>query len=194
MAGFYHSLDADRSEKFFTGLYKKRRNDMTLFAVLRVAHIISGILWAGGALALTLFVAPTMSATGEAGKQFAGHLMTKTRFTLYMTITGLTTVLAGTVLYGIDSNWFQSAWMMTGTGIGFGIGAVAGITAFIFGIMLGNTNGALAALGAQIQGKPTAEQANALQALLKRQKLASQGNLVFMFISIFMMASARLLG
>lgn len=111
-----------------------------------------------------------------------------------MTITGLTTVLAGVVLYGIDSNWFQSAWMMTGTGIGFGIGAVAGITAFIFGIMLGNANGALAALGAQIQGKPTAEQLNALQTLLKRQAMASQGNLIFIFISIFMMASARLLG
>lgn len=168
---------------------------MTLiFLILRVAHIVAGILWAGGALALTLFVAPTMSATGDAGKQFAGHLIGKTRFSTYMMITGLTTVLAGSVLYGIDSNWFQSAWMKTGTGIGFGIGAAAGITAFIFGIMLGNANKALAALGAQIQGKPTAEQMTALQALLKQQSMTSQGNMIFMFISIFMMASARLLG
>jgi uncharacterized membrane protein len=168
---------------------------MTLiFSILRVAHIVSGILWAGGALALTLFVAPTMSATGDVGKQFAGHLMTKTRFTIYMTVTGLTTVLAGSVLYGIDSNWFQSAWMKTGTGIGFGIGAAAGITAFVFGYLLGNANTALAALGAQIQGKPTAEQMTALQSLLKQQKMASQWNMIFMFIAIVMMASARLLG
>ena len=168
---------------------------MTLiFLILRVAHIVAGILWAGGALALTLFVAPTMSATGDAGKQFAGHLITKTRFSAYMMVTGLTTVLAGSILYGIDSNWFQSAWMMSGVGIGFGIGAAAGITAFIFGIMLGNANKALAALGAQIQGKPTAEQMTALQALLKQQSMTSQGNMVFMFISILMMASARLLG
>jgi hypothetical protein len=84
--------------------------------------------------------------------------------------------------------------MMTGTGIGFGVGAVAGITAFIFGIMLGNTNTALAALGAQIQGKPSAEQMTALQGLLKRQALASRMNMIFMFIAIVMMASARLLG
>ncbi|HNH27689.1 MAG TPA: hypothetical protein PLR93_11745 [Anaerolineales bacterium] len=168
---------------------------MTLvFSILRILHIVTGILWAGGALALTLFVAPTMSATGEAGKQFAGHLITKTRFSLYMMVTGLSTVLAGSVLYGIDSNWFQSAWMMTGMGIGFGIGAVAGIAAFIFGIMLGNANSALAALGAQIQGKPTAEQMTALQGLLKRQALTSQMNMIFMFIAIVMMASARLLG
>lgn len=168
---------------------------MTLiFLVLRVVHIVAGILWAGGALALTLFVAPTMSATGDAGKQFAGHLITKTRFSLYMMVTGLSTVLAGSVLYGIDSNWFQSAWMMTGTGIGFGIGAVAGIAAFIFGVMLGNANSALAALGAQIQGKPTAEQMTTLQGLLKRQALTSRMNMIFMFIAIVMMALARLLG
>jgi hypothetical protein len=60
--------------------------------------------------------------------------------------------------------------------------------------MLGNANKALAALGAQIQGKPTAEQMTALQALLKQQSMTSQGNMIFMFISIFMMAVARLLG
>lgn len=167
---------------------------LILFSVLRVAHIVSGILWAGGALALTLFVAPTMSAVGDAGKQFAGHLIGKTRFTLYMSVTGLTTVIAGSILYGIDSSWFQSSWMMTATGSVFGLGATFGIVAFVFGIMLGNANTALAALGAQIQGKPSAEQATALQALLKRQKMSSQVNMICMFISIVCMASARLFG
>lgn len=166
---------------------------MTLmFSILRVAHIVSGILWAGGALALTLFVAPTMSATGDAGKQFAGHLIGKTRFSLYMSVTGLTTVVAGSILYGMDSNWFQSLWMTTTTGTIFGIGAVFGIAAFVFGIMLGNTNTALAVLGAQVQGKPTAEQVTLLEALLKRQKMTSQGNLICMVVSILCMASARL--
>lgn len=168
---------------------------MTLvFSILRVAHIVTGILWAGGALALTLFVAPTMSATGDAGKQFAGHLIGKTRFSAYMMVTGLTTVIAGSILYGIDSNWFQSSWMMTATGSVFGIGAALGIAAFVFGVMLGNANAALAALGAQILGKPSAEQAAALQALLKRQKMSSQGNMICMLISIVCMASARLFG
>jgi hypothetical protein len=165
-----------------------------LFSVLRVAHIVSGILWAGGALALTLFVAPTMSATGDAGKQFAGHLIGRTRFSLYMSMTGWTTVIAGSILYGIDSNWFQSSWMMTATGTVFGIGAVFGIAALVFGLMLGNANTALAALGAQMQGQPTAEQSRLLQTLLKRQKMASQGNMICMFVSILCMASARLFG
>lgn len=167
---------------------------LILFSVLRFLHIFAGILWAGGALTLSLFIAPTMGATGDAGKQFAGHLIGKTRFSQFMMITGLTTVLAGTILYGIDSNWFQSVWMHSPTGIGFGVGAAAGILAFVFGIMLGNTNKALAVLGGQIQGKPTAEQVTALQALMTRQAMASKWNMIFMLISIVMMASARLFG
>lgn len=165
-----------------------------LFSTLRVLHVISGILWAGGAIVMYFFIVPAIGATGDSGKQFAGHLMGKTRFTPFMMIVGATTVVAGTILYGIDSSWFQSAWMKTGTGIGFGIGATAGILAFIFGVMVGNTNKALAALGAQIQGKPTPEQMSALQAVQKRQALVGRLNATFIMISIFFMASARLFG
>lgn len=165
-----------------------------LFSTLRVLHIISGILWAGGGLVTYFFIVPTIGATGDSGKQFAGHLMGKTRFTPFMMIVGLTTVLAGTTLYGIDSNWFQSAWMRTPTGIGFGIGATAGILAFIFGVMVGNANNALAALGAQIQGKPTPEQMSALQAIQKRQATVGRLNAIFIMVAILFMASARLFG
>lgn len=165
-----------------------------LFAILRVLHIVSGVLWAGGALVLYFFIAPTIGATGDSGKQFAAHLMGKTRFSAFMMSVGGTTVLAGTILYGIDSDWFQSAWMKTATGAGFGIGAAFGILAFIFGAMLGNTNKALAALGAQIQGKPTAEQMSAMQALLKRQVTTGRWNAVCIIIATFFMASARLFG
>ena len=167
---------------------------LILFSVLRFLHIIAGILWAGGALTMSFFVAPTMGATGDAGKQFAGYLMAKTRFSTFMMVNALITVLAGSILYGIDSNWFQSAWMHSPTGIGFGIGAVTGIVAFVFGGMLGNINKALGMLGAQIQGKPTANQLNALQALMARQANASKWNTVFMLITIVLMASARLFG
>lgn len=168
---------------------------MTLvFSILRFIHIISGILWAGGAILINFFIAPTISATGDSGKQFAGHLMGKTKVTPFMMIAGLTTVLAGSTLYGIDSNWFRSGWMQTPTGIGFGIGAASGILAFVFGVILGNANTALAALGAQIQGKPTPEQMSALQALQKRQALAAKGNVIFILIAISLMASARMFG
>lgn len=165
-----------------------------MFTVLRFLHIIAGIVWGGGAIMMNLVFGPAIGATGDAGKQFAGHLMTKTAFSKIMLGSGLTTVLAGAYLYGINSSWFSSGWMMSGQGVGFGIGAVAGIIALVFGFMIGNTNGALASLGAQIQGKPTDEQMAQMGALRKRQAFVTTGNTIFIIISIVLMASARFFG
>ena len=167
---------------------------LLIIAVLRFLHITAGIFWAGAALLMNLVIAPAIGATGDAGKQFAGYLIGKTAFAKLMVGSALITVLAGTALYGIDSNWFSSGWMSTGSGIGFGIGAFAGILAFIFGILISKTNGALAALGAQIQGAPTPEQVSALQAIRKRQAFINPANTICMIIAIVLMASARFMG
>lgn len=163
-----------------------------MFAALRFLHIIAGIIWGGGAILMNLVIGPAIGATGDAGRQFAGHLMGKTAFSKVMLGSGLTTVLAGTYLYGVNSNWFSSGWMMSGQGIGFGVGAVAGIVALVFGFMIGNVNGALAALGAQIQGKPTDAQMAAMGALRKQQVFVTTANTIFILLSIALMASARM--
>lgn len=166
----------------------------TVFAIFRVLHIISGIIWGGSAITMNFVIGPALGATGDTGRQFGAHLMTKTPFTKLMAISGGLTVLAGVILYGVDSNWFTSGWMRTGQGIGFGIGATAGILALVFGSMIGSTNAALAALGAQIQGKPTNEQMTAMAALRKRQVFVTTANTIFIIIAMFFMASARLFG
>ncbi|GAB4496298.1 MAG: hypothetical protein OHK003_00900 [Anaerolineales bacterium] len=84
--------------------------------------------------------------------------------------------------------------MDSGQGTGFGVGAAAGIIALVFGFMIGNTNSRLAALGAQIQGKPTDEQVAQMGALRKRQVVVTNGNTIFILISIMLMASARFFG
>jgi uncharacterized membrane protein len=165
-----------------------------VFAVVRFLHIVAGIVWAGGAILMNLVIGPAIAASGDTGRQFAGHLMTRTALPKVMLGSGLVTVLAGAYLYGVNSNWFQSAWMMSGAGIGFGIGAVAGILALIFGFMISQVNGALAALGAQIQGKPTDEQMAAMGALRKRQAFVVPANTICIIISIAFMALARFLG
>ena len=164
-----------------------------LFAILRFLHIVSGIIWAGGAVIMFFAVVPSINATGDAGKQFAAYLFGKSPFAKIMLAAGLTTVLAGTYLYGVDSNWFQSAWMQTGQGMGFGIGAFAGILAFVFGFLINKTNQDLAKVGAQIQGAPTTEQRSALETLQKRFKFMATANIIFILLSIAMMASARMM-
>lgn len=165
----------------------------TLVLILRLLHIIGGVVWVGGALAMNFFVAPTMRATGDAGKQFAGHLMGKTRFTALMTYAGITTIIAGFWLYGIDSNWFTSEWQSSGPGIGFGIGALFALIGMGTGIMNGNNNKSMGQLGAQIQGKPTPEQTAKLGAIQKQQAWVVPVNTYSLILAVILMAVARYL-
>jgi len=164
-----------------------------LMLVLRLLHIISGVLWVGAGLVMYFFIGPTLGATAEAGQKFAQHLITQTRFTAVITVAAILTVLAGASLYWIDSGGLTSAWMHSGVGLGFGIGAFFGLIGFIFGMMVGNTNGALAKLGMQIQGKPTPEQMAQIGALRKRLSVVSPINAYSLLIATLLMAIARYL-
>jgi len=164
-----------------------------LVIVLRILHIVSGVFWVGAGLIMYFFVGPTLGATADAGQKFAQHLMTRTRFTATVTISAILTVLAGATLYWLDSDGFTSAWTHSGAGLGFGIGAGFGLLGLVFGIMVGNSNSALATLGTQIQGKPTPEQMTQITALRKRLALVSPLNAYSLLIAAFFMAIARYL-
>jgi uncharacterized membrane protein len=161
--------------------------------VLRLIHIISGVFWVGAGLVMYFFIGPTLNATAEAGQKFAQHLMTQTRFTALITGSAVLTVLAGATLYWRDSGGFTSPWTRSGAGIGFTIGAIFGLIGLVFGAMVGSTNGALAKLGAQIQGKPTPEQLAQVGALRKRLATVSPLNAYALILATLFMAVARYL-
>jgi uncharacterized membrane protein len=164
-----------------------------LTLALRLLHIIGGVFWVGGALAMNFFIAPTVRATGEAGKQFAGHLIAKTPFTTVMTVSAYATVIAGVWLFGIDSAWFSSPWIHSGAGRGFGIGAGFALVGLVTGIMNGNNNRKIGQLGAQIQGQPTPEQLAALSAVQKQQAWVVPVNTYSLLLAVFFMAISRYL-
>ena len=74
----------------------------TFILIFRLLHVIGGVFWVGGALAMNFFIGGTIRATGDAGKQFAGHLMGRTQFSQYMMYSGIASIVAGFILYGID--------------------------------------------------------------------------------------------
>jgi len=160
---------------------------------LRLVHIVSGIFWVGSGLAFFFFVGPTLGATAEAGQKFAQHLMTKTRFTAVVTTSAILTVLAGFILYWRDSHGLTSDWMHSGPGLGFAVGAFFGLLGLIFGMMVGMSNGALAKIGTQIQGKPTPEQLEQIGKLRKRLAVVGPINAYSLIIAALLMAIARYL-
>jgi len=159
--------------------------------ILRLVHIIAGIIWGGGALIMEFFISRTIAETGETGQKFVQHLMNKVRFHTFMTVMAFSTILAGALLYWHDSAGFSSAWMNSSAGIGFGIGAVFGLIAFVFGAIFGASNAKLGEVGSQIQGKPTAEQLAQIQAVQKRIKAVSPIHVYSMILAIIFMAIAR---
>jgi uncharacterized membrane protein len=161
----------------------------TLMIVLRWLHIFSGVYWVGAGLATTFVIVPAVGATGDAGRQFMGYLMTKTKFSLSMLVAGLTTVIAGTTMYVIDAG--AEGWANSGSGIVFGIGGVFGIAALAFGFFIPRINGEIGKLGAQIQGKPTPEQAARMQALRRQVTMISYTNAVCLILATTLMATAR---
>ncbi|HET9909244.1 MAG TPA: hypothetical protein VFQ23_21525 [Anaerolineales bacterium] len=167
---------------------------MTYFIwLLRIVHIVAGIFWVGGALIMAFFISPTIGATGEAGQKFVGHLMNNLKFSTRMMIASGLTILAGFILYWIDSDGFTSAWMQSGAGTGFGIGAAFALIGLVFGILVGRTTNAMAKLGAQFQGKPSGEQMSQLGALRTQQIRYSYLNAAMLVISVIFMAIARYL-
>lgn len=160
---------------------------------LRIVHIVAGMFWFGGAVMMAFIISPTIGATAEAGQKVAEHLMGKMQLNNRLAIAAGLSILAGFALYWNDSAGFTSAWMTSGAGKGFGIGAGFAIIGFIFGNIAGITTRAMAKLSAQFQGKPSSEQMAQMQALQKRQGMASKYTAYALIVSVIFMSIARYL-
>jgi hypothetical protein len=165
--------------------------------VLRLAHVVAGASWVGGAFLMILVVSRTAKLSGAQGEEFFSRLMTVGRGAKYFELIALTTVVAGALLYFRASNGFQLAWIATPTGIGFTIGAVAAVVSLLWGgTMVGPTTAKLHALGVQIAtagGVASADQRASVDALRARLELFAKADLLLLAVAVAMMATARYL-
>lgn len=160
---------------------------------LRLIHVFSGVFWVGGAAIYILFITTAAKTAGPSGENFMQALVVRHRFPKVMTIASLLTILAGFLLYWNDSSGFQLSWITTGVGLGFTIGALAGVSAFLVGNLgIGLTIEKMAALGAAIgSNSPTPTQAAQLAVLQKRLHWAELADFSLLFIALLGMATAR---
>jgi hypothetical protein len=159
--------------------------------VLRLLHIVSGVFWVGTAIFTRFFLVPSVAATAESGQAFMRHLTAKTGLTGRVTLASYLTVVSGAALFWIDSQGFTSAWRSSGAGIGFGLGALAGLVGFGFGQIVGRNAALIGKWGSQVQGAPTAEQIAALDQARRKMNAASATSTTFLLASLVFMATAR---
>lgn len=164
--------------------------------VLRIIHILSGIFWVGTTLFSVLFFTPSIKAAGPAGGTVMGKLAL-TQFPMAMATSGILTLVAGILMYWIDSGGFQANWISTPPGIIITIGGAAGIFAFLLGLIVQRPASArMAILQKEIQaaGQPTSSQLNEMRVLQDRVAKTSQWVVALMVIAVLGMAIARELG
>ncbi len=140
------------------------------------------------------FLAPAVAATGDAGQKMMGHMITKGRMSVRLMVAAVLTVLAGGILYWIDSGGFTSAWTFSATGWGFGIGGLFALVGFALGAMVGINASKLGKIAAAAQGKPSQDQLAEMQVAQKRMSLASNISTFALIIALVCMATARYWG
>jgi uncharacterized membrane protein len=164
-----------------------------LVIVLRLIHILSGVLWVGGSMMSAFFLSPAVAATGDAGQKMMGYMVSKGRMSVRLTVAAILTVLAGLTLFWIDSDGLTSAWTTSATGWGFGLGGLLGIIGLGTGMLVGINVSKLGSIAAAAQGKPTNEQMSQMQAAQKRMALASKFSTTALVLALVCMATARYL-
>jgi len=161
--------------------------------VLRILHIGAGAYWVGATLSLTVFIMPALKEKGGTGQKFIDYLITKKRFGTESTGAGAMAGIAGLLLYWRDSQGLTSAWMHSSTGIGFVVGAVLGLIAFVFGVLTDRQLKAMAELRAQFGDTPSEEQTSQLQSLDKQVSTNLYICAGALSLAVWVMAVARYL-
>jgi uncharacterized membrane protein len=165
--------------------------------VLRIFHIGAAVFWVGSVLLLVFVIQPTAAQLGPAGAPFMGHLVERKKLSVVLVSTAVLAILSGILLYWRTSGGFDPDWITSPTGLGFTVGAVAAIVAFLIGaVLVRPASDRMAALGAAVQtagGPPSDEQAAEMQRLGGRLRALGGLTAVLLIVATLAMATARYL-
>lgn len=163
-----------------------------ILIILRLIHIAAGAFWAGSALLIALVLLPGVRKAGPGGER---HLP-MAAISQAMSLAALLTTVAGLLLYAWVSR-FAWGWIVSPLGIGLTLGSLAGLAAFLLGLLsTGPTSRKLGMLAAQIGaggGPPRPEQAAELARLQAKLATSSTVSTILTTAALALMAVARYL-
>src|SRR4029079_15678510 len=106
---------------------RKMNAEQIFQSVLKVLHIGTGVFWVGTAWFFFGWIEPTTKAIGPQAGPFIHHIVRQRRVVRAIVGAGAVNVLVGAILYWRASAGLNPAWIGSGIGIGFTIGAIAAI-------------------------------------------------------------------
>jgi len=163
---------------------------------LRLLHVGSGILWAGGTVLLNRFVGPAWRELGPAGTPFVHAMLERRRMWVYLQVVAALTVIFGSYLYWIDSNGDPVHYLVGGgMGTGLGIAGILAWVAFTVGsLVVLPSMRAVARIGRRIGelgGPPPADLLAELATAQTRLRVGGRFDLYLLGVVIACMATAR---
>ena len=166
------------------------------YLVFRLLHIVSAILWVGGALLVFLYLEPAATKLGPAASAFMDELIGNRKLPMYFAVASTLAVIAGAVLY-VRGAGGLALWGGT-TGTVLTVGAVTALIAWIGGnafiprgfMELGKLGAEAAAAG----GPPSAELQARIHAVQERLRMIGVIDTVLLLIALVAMESAKYLG
>ncbi|MEA2764524.1 MAG: hypothetical protein QOK07_928 [Gemmatimonadaceae bacterium] len=143
------------------------------FLVLRLVHILSGIVWLGSGVFTGIFLIPALSgAPATMGQVVAG--LQRRRYFVFVPIIATLTILSGLRLLWITSAGFAPGYFATGTGRTFAISAVGAIVAFVLSLGIARPAAVRAGkISASLAGTPDAPERERLLPELDRMRRRS---------------------
>jgi uncharacterized membrane protein len=103
--------------------------------VLRIVHVLCGMIWVGSAVFMGFFLAPALQNMGPAAGQVMGGLQ-KRKFMVVLPIVAVLTMLSGLRLMMIMSGNFGPGYFQSPMGRTFTGAGVLAILAFVVGILV----------------------------------------------------------
>src|SRR5918992_3794172 len=161
--------------------------------VLRVVHIVAGVLWVGGAGLFFFYLEPAINKLGPDAEKFVDEVVNRRKIPIYFVATSTLTVLAGVILYWRDFGGISTS----PAGLALGLGGVTALIAWLGGnLLIPQTLGKLVAIGAEMKasaGQPSTELVARMHATQERLRLIGLIDIVLLLFSVIAMASARYL-
>lgn len=170
----------------------------TLTIVLRLFHVVAGVVWVGGMTIMAWFLLPALPAIGQAGGKFMQELMFVRRLRTWMMALMGTTVLSGVWLFVRNIAATDGGWASSPSGIGYSIGALAAIVAGGFGMAVGARAGRQMSMLVQEIGRtggpPSETQAAEMARLQQRAAVTAKVVSILLLIAAAAMGTARYWG
>ena len=162
--------------------------------VLRIIHIVAGVLWVGGAGLFFFYFEPAINKLGPDAEKFVDEVVNRRKVPIYFVAISTLTVLAGVILYVRD---FGVTIATSPFGLALGLGGLAAFIAWLGGnLLIPQTLGKLMAIGAEMKasaGPPPPELVSRRHATQERLRMIGLIDIVLLLFAVAAMASARYL-